>query len=171
VDIEEFEQSYSVARRLEAAGDSGGALLQFERAAALYGGHLLEESDESWVQVRRESLKDQYLFVLASLAVGAFAAGDYARCIQYCQQLLNEDRCREETYRMLMRCHARLGQPGRVRDWYELCERMLRADLDLEPEAETEKLYRQALSGRRVLFPGPLRFSGRAGSDNHAAVR
>jgi DNA-binding SARP family transcriptional activator len=82
--------------------------------------------------------------VLAHLADAAFCAGNYQRCIQFSQRLLEKDNCREDTYRTLMICHAQLGQFGRVRRWYELCVRTLRTVLDIEPSPETEDVYRQS---------------------------
>jgi DNA-binding SARP family transcriptional activator len=148
LDVEQFERSIELARRLEAHGHPDAALTHFERAVAFYRGDFLEEAWEEWALLRREALRDQYLFALARLADAAQAHADHQACATYCQRLLEHDSCREEAYRLLMLCYARLGQRGRVRRWYELCVRALRTELDVDPEPETEALYRRALSGR-----------------------
>jgi DNA-binding SARP family transcriptional activator len=149
VDVEEFERSVARGRQLEAAGDGVAGLNAYRRAADLHQGDFLSDSWDEWVVFRREGLKDEYMLALARLADAALEAGDYHDCIRRCRQLLREDRCREDTFRTLMLCHARLGQPGRVQRWFELCTTTLRRDLDAEPEPETVRLYEQALGGGR----------------------
>lgn len=148
LDVEEFEHSFVLGRRLEGQNREADALRLYTHAAELYQGDFLEESWDDWVVFRREGLKDKYLFVLARLADAAVAARDYQGCIERCQRLLEKDPCREDTYRTIMLCHSRLGQRGRVRCWYELCVRTLRQELDLAPDPETEDVFRAALAGR-----------------------
>ncbi|MBI4494044.1 MAG: winged helix-turn-helix domain-containing protein [Chloroflexi bacterium] len=148
LDIDEFQRRCAQAHRLDAGGRVDEALVEYTRAAELYRGNFLEESPEEWVLVRREGLKDHLLLVLARIAEIALAQADYHTCIARCQQLLEHDCCREDIYRTLMQCHAQLGQRGRVRRWYELCTRTLRAELDVAPELETEALYQRAMAGK-----------------------
>ncbi|HEY3079207.1 MAG TPA: BTAD domain-containing putative transcriptional regulator [Chloroflexota bacterium] len=147
LDVEEFERYCLAGHWLEAHGQDEDALAMFARAADTYGGDFLDGAGEDWALFRREGLKDQYLLILARLADAALGAEDYPACIRRCQQLVAHDRCREETYRVLMLCHARLGQRGRVRRWYQLCARALRAELDVAPDPETDDLYRRAMRG------------------------
>lgn len=143
IDVEEFERLCRLGSQLSSRGDHGAALACFEQAVELYTGDFLEDTWDDWAVFRREGLKDQYLFVLAQLADAAFRAGNFQRCIQFSQQLLEKDNCREDTYRTLMICHARLGQFGRVRRWYELCVQTLRTVLEIGPSRETEEVYWQ----------------------------
>ncbi|MBV9356133.1 MAG: winged helix-turn-helix domain-containing protein [Chloroflexi bacterium] len=144
VDVEAFEQACRLASRLWSAGEVRRALECYREAAELYRGDFLQDSWDDWVVFRREGLKDQYLLVLTRLAAAAMQEHQYDRCIEYARQLLEEDNCREDTYRMLMVCHARLGQPGRVRRWYELCVQTLRSVLEVGPDTETERIYQWA---------------------------
>jgi DNA-binding SARP family transcriptional activator len=146
-DVEEFERCCTLAARLEANDRPEEALTFYEYAGELYGGDFLTESVDDWVVFRRESLKDQFLFALARLADAAIAAGDLRGCISRCRQLLDLDRHREDTFRTLMICHARLGQPGRVRRWYELCAQTLHDELDVSPSFETVRIFERALRG------------------------
>ncbi len=159
LDVEEFERCCAQGRRHDATGNPAEAVASFRRATALYRGDFLEQSSEEWVLLRREALKDLYLLAVARLADAALAEGDYAECIDRCQQLLEQDRCREDAYQVLMVCHARLGQRGRVKRWFEVCERTLRTELDVEPDPDTVAVYHQALAGR---VPTP---DGGAGSN------
>jgi two-component SAPR family response regulator len=144
VDVEEFERCSAIGDRLEVSGQAQAALDVYERAAELYRGDFLAESLDDWVVFRREGLKDQYLHILAKLADARLRVEDYDGCIAVCRKLLEQDNCREDTYRLLMVCHARLGQRGRVRRWFELCVQTLRTLLDTEPEPETYRIYRWA---------------------------
>lgn len=144
LDVEEFERCCALGAELDDRGQTDQALPLYERAAEVYRGDFLPESWDEWAIFRREGLKDLYLFVLAKLANARLQANDYHRCIQLCRQLLEQDCCREDTFRMLMLCHAHLGQRGRVRRWYELCVQTLRSALDVEPEPETLRVYERA---------------------------
>lgn len=148
IDVEEFDRYYARGRALDGHGQPTRALDFYTRAADLYRGDFLEETSDDWPMFRREALKDQYLFVLTRLAKAAAAAGDYQGAIVRCQQLLAKDRCREDAYRLIMICHARLGQRGRARTWYDLCVQTLRTELDCGPEPETERIYRLARAGQ-----------------------
>lgn len=165
-DVTQFERCYALGRRLEATGRAAEAQEAYARAAELYRGDLLAESWDDWVIFRREALKDKCLFVLARLAEMALVADDYQECILRCQQVLAMDPCREDTYRMLMLCHARLGQRDRVRRWYALCVRTLRTELDVAPEPETEALLQRSL---RPGGPGACMALEGAGRSCHAS--
>jgi DNA-binding SARP family transcriptional activator len=145
LDVDEFEQCCALGAQLDERAQPEQALALYERAADLYRGDFLPESWDEWAIFRREGLKDLYLFVLAKLANARLQASDYRRCIQLCRQLLEQDCCREDTFRMLMLCHAHLGQRGRVRRWYELCVQTLRSSLDIQPEPETVRVYEHAV--------------------------
>lgn len=145
LDVDEFSACCARGRQLLDAGEQGQAMEAYARAAELYRGEFLAGAGEAWAVVRREGLKDQYLFVLERLAEAALQARDYEVCMLYAQRLLEEDRCRESTYRMLMVCHALAGQRGRVRSWYELCVQTLRAELGVTPEDATLATYREFL--------------------------
>jgi ParB/RepB/Spo0J family partition protein len=144
LDVEDFERYCALGRSLEAQGQPVEAQSMYAQAAGVYRGDFLPESWADWIILRRERLKDEFLFVLARLAEAALNIGDYSGCIQRCQQILDQDNCREDTYRTLMVCHTQLGQPARARRWYELCVRVLRAELDIAPEAETEAVFQQS---------------------------
>lgn len=145
LDTEEFEHACRAGRLLEAQGLHQQAIERYTSAVSLYRGDFLESAATEWAALRRESLKDQYLFMLGRLADSAIRAKDYDSCILRCQQLLQHDPCREDAYRVLMAAHSRLGQRARVQRWYEVCRQTLASQLDAQPEPETEQVYRQAL--------------------------
>jgi DNA-binding SARP family transcriptional activator len=145
VDADTFDRLCRRSHRLECAGQAAEALLLYAQAVDLYRGDFLADSTEDWVMFRREGLKDEYLHALARLADGALAAGDLNECMHRCRQILEQDHCREDAFRLLMLCHVRLGQPGRARDWYELCVRTLHRELGVGPDENTVRLYQEAI--------------------------
>lgn len=148
LDVEDFEYCYAQGRAHEAREETIEAIRCYARAAQLYRGDFLEDLLDDWPAFRREALKDRYLFVVGRLANAAVSVGDYQGAIVWCQQLLAQDCCREDTYRTLMLCHSRLGQRSRVRCWYDLCVRTLRCELDCDPEPETERAARLGMAGK-----------------------
>jgi DNA-binding SARP family transcriptional activator len=143
LDVDEFAACCAQGRQLRDAGELGQAMHAYARASQLYRGEFLAGAGEAWAIVRREGLRDQYLFVLERLAEAALQARDFEVCMHYAQRLLEEDRCRESAYRLLMVCHAQAGQRGRVRSWYEVCVQTLRAELGVTPEDATTATYRE----------------------------
>ena len=134
VDALEFE-------RLAKAG-------QWEAAAALYGGPLLDghgvrdSAFEDWIRAERTRLHDLAVDVLERLA--GSRSGEAA--IAAAQRLLTLDPAREETHRLLMRLHAAAGQRAQALRQYEHCRDVLQRDLQTKPDAETERLHRQIQS-------------------------
>jgi two-component SAPR family response regulator len=148
IDVEEFDRCFTLGRAFEIQGRTPRSLTLYARAADLYRGDFLEELSDDWPMFRREALKDQYLYVLSRLAKAAVASRDYQGGIVRCQEILAKDRCREDAYRLLMICHAHLGQRSRVRAWYDFCVQTLQTELDCGPELETERVFRLALAGK-----------------------
>ena len=151
LDVDEFEQHWAAGRRLEREGRRADAVREFELAAALYrGDYLQDEPYEEWTLLRRERLRDVFFAVVSRLADHAMTAGDYETAIANCQRIVDGDPGREDVYRRLMRCYSRLGQRHRALRWYEICRRAMRAELDAEPEPETEALYRRLLANETL---------------------
>jgi DNA-binding SARP family transcriptional activator len=151
IDVEQFERHCKDGRRFEAEGKLVEAIREHKAAEASYGGDYLEDdSYEEWTYIRREALKDEYLYVLGKLADYSMRAKDYMACIGYCQKILGKDCCREDTYGRLMCCYNRLGQRSRAIDWYRLCEKTIRRELDVDPDHELVELYQKLLSGEYI---------------------
>lgn len=141
VDVEEFEQHWHNGWRLARAGYTGEALLEYERAEALYVGDYLEdEIYADWTLLRREGLRDAHATILTMLANMSLKEMDYAGAIIWAQKLIEQDNCREDAYRILILSHKQLGQHSRASYWYGLCMRTLKTELGVEPSRETQML-------------------------------
>ena len=141
VDIEAFEDLVTSARRHLAGDDPAAAQAGLHAAAGLYHGEFLAgDPYERWAQVTREHLRLAHHDCLDQLGRLRFAAGDYRGCADACRQLLACDPCREDTQRLLMRCHTRLGQPQLALRQYHALAAALRAELQLAPASATTGL-------------------------------
>lgn len=150
-DVEQFEYHWHAGRSLEKEGRLAEAVREHETAEALYRGDYLEDDPyEEWTSLRREALKDTYLAILGRLADYSVQNGDYEGCIVYCQKILTKDSCREDAYRRLMRCHSRLGQRNRAIAWYRICEKTIRAELDVSPDRQTVALYQDLMDEESI---------------------
>ena len=145
-DVEEFDARYGEGRRLEAAGDAEGAAAEYEGAVGLYrGDYLVEGLYEDWTMVERERLSNAHLDMLGRLAGHYMEAGRLQESIGACYRILEKDRCHEDSYRLLMRCYARLGLRGRALRQYRLCEETLGREYGTTPSPETRALYQRLL--------------------------
>jgi len=141
-DVDEFDESCERGRRLQKSGNVQAAAVEYERAIELYrGDYLIEDLYDDWTMVERERLSNAYMDMLGKLAVHYMETGQYQESIRGCYRVLEKDRCHEDSYRLLMRCYARLGLRGRALDQYKFCEKILEQEYGTTPSAETQSLH------------------------------
>jgi len=141
-DVDEFDERYEKGHRLEKGGDVRAAAVEYQRAVELYrGDYLIEDLYDDWTMVERERLSNAYMDMLSRLAVYHMETGQYQESIRGCYKVLEKDRCHEDSYRLLMRCYARLGLWGRALDQYRICEKILGQEYGTSPSSETHSLY------------------------------
>jgi DNA-binding SARP family transcriptional activator len=147
LDTAQFEYHWARGWRLERDGRLPEAVAEYEAAEALYRGDYLEDDPyEEWTLLRREALKDTYLTILGKLADYCMSVGDLENAVGHCQKIIARDCCREDAYRRLMICHSRLGHRNRALAWYVICEKTIKAELDLPPDGQTKAMYRRLLN-------------------------
>lgn len=140
-----FEQACSVASR---TGGDAAALL---RAADLYRGPLLpDDRYEPWASDAREHLARQYLDVLDELAAVQESSADFAGAVSTLRRVIAADPLHEPAHRALMRVHALGGQRQQAIRAYQALQDVLQRELEIEPEPESQQLYRQILDGELV---------------------
>jgi two-component SAPR family response regulator len=152
IDAREFASLVDRGIRAERVEGPTSAVAWYRRAIGHYGGMYLPECLHPWAAIERERLKDLSLHAFDGLSRAAERAGDLPAVADLNHRMLQIDPCREESYRSLMRCHARMGQLGRVCDWYRTCARQLAVHLDTEPDAATRQVFHDSITGR-VDFP------------------
>ncbi len=161
IDVQAFE------RQLRTAQQSPTAANLLRAAVELYHGDFLEgfsladaPAFEEWVLVERERLRRMAIDALYQLATDATEHGDYQNGIAYASRLLAMDPLHEAAHRQLMLLLAMSGQRAAALAQYETCRRLLDDELGLDPDEETEALYRRILDGQVVgmpLAPLPVR--------------
>jgi len=115
-------------------------------ALDLYRGNL--EADDP----RRDLLRGR--FVEASLRVARQAdLQDRARAMELLRHVVEIDPAEEEAHRLLIRFFAEAGRRQEALRQYEVCEKALRAQLDVEPSQSTRELYASILRGDSAAAP------------------
>jgi DNA-binding SARP family transcriptional activator len=145
VDVARFDALATEGERLARLGDAAGAAAAWRRAVDLYRGDVTA-GDDIRVLVERERLRARYLTLLALLGDRHFHADDYRGALEYASRLLRHDPCREDAYRMTMRCHLRLGERAQALRQYQVCAHLLEREFDAVPEPATEALYQAVRS-------------------------
>lgn len=139
------EQLTRLARELEArraAGQVEAALAAGREAVALYTADYLEDEPyEDWCIAERERLREVYLDLLQKMAALYAERGELEAAIDACRRALAADPLREKIHRQLMALLAQAGHRDLALRQYETCRRLLREELDVEPDEETRRLY------------------------------
>jgi DNA-binding SARP family transcriptional activator len=144
LDVEEFDGLVERGRLHEDTGETDQATAAYEFAAGLYRGEFLADDPyDDWAALIRERLRLAYLDTLGRLSNLHFHAGRYAASANLCQRIIEQDPCREDAYRRLMRCYSRQGQPHLALIQYRTCVRTLESELGVEPDSATATLHNQ----------------------------
>ncbi len=133
------------------------------RAAALHRGDFLVGLDieaepfEEWLSGERERLRQRMIDVFSRLAALRESQGDATGAVEIAQRLLAIDPTDEAGHRTLMRTFAAQGRRGAALRQYEVCENLLRRELDSEPGAQTRAVFESILRQREApgALPGP----------------
>lgn len=149
IDADRFEELIGRGAAWEELGDADGAMAAYREAASLYRGDYFEEDlFDDWSVLRRQHLRDLYLNLLVKLASLAFARDDDSACIRRCHEIIRQDDCSEDAYRLLMLMHARRGNRARALRWYELCEQTLERELGVSPSLMTQQIRDQIFADK-----------------------
>lgn len=173
VDGESVALDHATVRVDVAAFDrlvSEGSRASLSRARALYHGPFLdgltlrEPGFEDWLMSERRTLSDRAVEALGRLIDRHVEAGAVDRAIQTGLDLVALDPLSEPAHRTVMRLHATLGRRGAALRQYQACADVLRRELGIEPDAATQRLYREIL--RQASTPSSLSTDG---ADSSAA--
>ena len=151
LDVEEFDRLAERGRLHEEVAETDQATAAYELSSGLYRGDFLADDPyDDWPAVIRERLRLAYLDTLGRLGNLHFNAGRYAASANLCQRIIEQDPCREDAYRRLMRCYCRQGQRHLALIQYRACVRMLESELGVEPDVATVGLHSQIRSHEPV---------------------
>ncbi|HEY7269718.1 MAG TPA: BTAD domain-containing putative transcriptional regulator [Dehalococcoidia bacterium] len=142
VDFEAFENANAAARGREAAGDDREAAALLDEAISLFAGDFMpDDLYLDWTADERRRLTDSFVDVLFRRARLARLADDRQLAVQLTRRILEYEPCSEEAHRQLMLDFKALGQRSRALRQMELCREALAAELGVEPEPETVRVF------------------------------
>lgn len=133
---------------LEAFEELSADPARLAQALELYTGDLLEGLYDEWIFAERERLRGVYVQDLLEVIDRCETAGEHRRAIEVAQRLLRHDPLREETYRTLMRLHARGGDRAGLVQTFNACTAVLQRELGVDPSPETVAAYRELLEDK-----------------------
>lgn len=151
IDVDELRSALRRASAHDHRGENDMALSAYAQATSLYGGeYLADEPYADWALGPREQLRSSYLDAVARLASLLEREGRVEQMVIQLERGLAADRLREDLYRLLMRAHALAGRRAHALSVFDRCRRALRAELGVEPSAETRRERERIASGERA---------------------
>jgi DNA-binding SARP family transcriptional activator len=146
LDVADFEEQMAQAARAEAHGDEAEAQAALEAAVAHYQGDLLPGLYAEWAQAQRERLRASFIEALSQLVWLLERQRAYVGAIRHANRLLRYEPLHEETYRRLMRLHALNGDRAAALHLYQTCVAVLKRELDVTPNEQTQDAYHSLLA-------------------------
>ncbi len=152
-DLWELQAALGAAARAEDGDTARQALC---RAVEVYRGDLLDGTGDQWVEPVRQDLHRRALDAHLRLAELEEAAGRPDAAVATLERAVELDRYAEEPYRRLMTLQAARGRLDAVGStWRQLNLRLAELDLDVEPASA--RLYRTLTASEAVGAPRPAR--------------
>ena len=156
LDVQAFEQ---------AVAHNEPSIEQLQQAAVLYRGEFLTGFDwggasadfETWILTTRERLRSRAIDVFYRLMHYHAQWQEYDEAMGYAERLLAIEPWLEEAHRQLMLLQAYQGQRGKALAQYEVCSRVLSAELNAAPSPATTDVYDQ-IRENRLDPPSPIPF-------------
>jgi predicted ATPase/DNA-binding SARP family transcriptional activator len=157
LDLAQFDAILQACKQDRSRGSEDPSIraARLEEMVKLYRGEFLhgfflEDSAEfeQWALVQRESLHQQALDALSTLAEYYEQHGDFQAARRHALRQLELDPWREEAHCQAMRALALDGQRSAALAQYEACRRVLAEELGVEPSARTRELVEQIRTGR-----------------------
>jgi DNA-binding SARP family transcriptional activator/TolB-like protein/Tfp pilus assembly protein PilF len=159
------------------AGAAEGDAATLARIASRYRGALLEDLPavspgfDDFLAAERARLAGLMARTLRRLAEAQITAGDHAAAVESASRLVGMDTLDEAAHRLLIECLARSGRRAEALQQFETCARILRDELDVEPDVETVATA-ERIRARVVAAPeGESRPMGAALANEHTAAR
>ena len=120
---------------------------ELDVALDLYGGALLPDAYDEWVQLERERLHLCYLTALESRAHRRYESRRWKAALKDATTLMAADPLNEAATRLTMACHWALDQREAARRCYDAYRQRVRREMGTDPLSETITLYQRILRG------------------------
>jgi predicted ATPase/DNA-binding SARP family transcriptional activator len=151
LDIARFR---SLLRQAEGESDAGQRISLLRDAAGLYrddfmSGFSLREGANfnEWALANAENLRREFASVLQTLVEEYSVLSQFSPAVPYARRLVDLDPFHEAAHRELMELYVLTDQHAAAIQQYRSLEKLLRKELNLDPQPETRELYRQIRKG------------------------
>jgi TolB-like protein len=128
---------------------AGGERPSIESAVDLYRGDLLDgftvpdPAFEDWLRGERQRWRERAREAMTRLLALQLADGEAEGALVTARRLLGLDPLQEAAHRAIMRLHADKGERTLALKQYQACRELLRDELGVEPDGETERLHEE----------------------------
>jgi predicted ATPase/DNA-binding SARP family transcriptional activator len=162
LDAREFESRLAEGQR---ENDISRRASLLSEAAKLYRNHFLTgfslkdaQPFNDWAFAKSEELRRKLSQVLRTLAEDYCAMGQASQAIPHARRLVSMDPLDEAAHRHLMEIYLQAGQNNAALKQYQVCEQILRKELNLDPQPETRELYKKIRKGefKPASIPRPV---------------
>jgi two-component system LytT family response regulator len=146
-DVELFESRLNDMESLKIMNESQWRQSDF--LLKLYKGHYFEEEDYTWAKSKRMQLLQQYMKLTLHTAEYELENGHERQAIRRLVEAYEKEPYSEELALLMMSGLGKLQDYKSLKRFYESFVRLLRNELDIEPQPETLEHYEHLmLSGR-----------------------
>lgn len=119
-----------------------------EGALELYKGEFLPEMlYEEWTLVERESLRKLYLEGAEGLAQIYLQSKEWTKCMEVCENILNQDCCWENAYQIMILCYCQMKEKILAVQTFQRCKESLAKHLSVKPSQKLISLLKEGISG------------------------
>jgi len=141
IDTDAFASEIGRARQSDEPSE---AVACYRKAESIFQGDFLEEDRYAeWCREPRERYSEDYLYILMKMIRFYEQQNDDPMCILFAGKYLKIDKYAEQIYRLLMRCHARMGNRGLVVKTFEKCEEIIVKEFNCPLSPRSIDLYRR----------------------------
>jgi TolB-like protein/Tfp pilus assembly protein PilF len=142
VDVATFERAIA-----EGTPDAVGRAVELYRGDLLDGFATIDPAFEEWLRDERTRLNERAREAFSGLLDHQVSIGETEAAIATARRLLALDPLQEPVHRALMRLYAGKGDRALAIRQYQACGDVLKEELGLDPDAETEQLAADIRSG------------------------
>lgn len=134
-------EAAALAHRLLAASD-GADGVEADIDPGLLTGELLPGWYDDWVLIEREHLRQLSLYALEALGERLLLAARIGEALEAALAAIAMEPLRESAHRLLIRIHLTEGNASEAIRQFDLCRRLFREELGLEPTPQLAELVK-----------------------------
>jgi DNA-binding SARP family transcriptional activator len=148
VDAALLEEVLGRAQNAARSENMDSLLVLLEEARRLYAGDFFEfDPYFEGAEQRRESISRAYRKVLMHACTGLSRTGRHELILPLAEQAVRLERTDEEAWRFLLASLIETGRRGEAQKKFEELTRILKKELEIEPDEETRKIIQRIRTG------------------------